>query len=215
MNKIKLALLGTVTITILSIFSLSGASVTEASEISKDSGTTSEEIQKIAVSPLYTEEENRAQNALNIIKEKYSNVESKINKSGEVILNSEDEKRVSQAIQEYLDLVGYNPLLRGVGKNWWNSTSFVSTVIDVGLIALGLWTTAGSVNAVRTLLRNNRRNITRMIEKEIMKKIGLSVGSFVGAAIDVALTIASTSVGGVLAEGVDRVDGKNDNYIFA
>ena len=54
-----------------------------------------------------------------------------------------------------------------------------------------------------------------MVEKEIMKKIGLSVGSFVGAAIDVALTIASTSVGGVLAEGFDRVDGKNDNYIFA
>ncbi|WP_242590598.1 hypothetical protein [Candidatus Enterococcus courvalinii] len=215
MNKVKMALLGTVTMTILSIFSLSGASVTQASEISKDSVTTSEEIQKIAVSPLYTEEENRAQNALNIIKEKYSNVESKINKAGEVILNDEDEKRVSQAIQEYLDLVGYNSLLRGVGKNWWNSTSFVSTVIDVGLIALGLWTTASSVSAVRTLLRNNRRNITRMVEKEIMKKIGLSVGSFVGAAIDVALTIASTSVGGVLAEGFDRVDGKNDNYIFA
>lgn len=210
-----MALLGTVTMTILSIFSLSGASVTQASEISKDSVTTSEEIQKIAVSPLYTEEENRAQNALNIIKEKYSNAESKINKAGEVILNDEDEKRVSQAIQEYLDLVGYNSLLRGVGKNWWNSTSFVSTVIDVGLIALGLWTTASSVSAVRTLLRNNRRNITRMVEKEIMKKIGLSVGSFVGAAIDVALTIASTSVGGVLAEGFDRVDGKNDNYIFA
>lgn len=215
MNKIKLVLLGTVAMTILSIFSLSGVSVAQASEISVDSVSYSGRVEDISPSPLYSENEKRAQKALEIIKQKYSDIEMKTSKSGEVILTIEDEKRVHQAIQEYLELVGYNPSLRGVGKNWWNSTSFVSKVIDVGLIAIGLWTSAATYTAVRTLIRNNRKNITRMVEKEILKQIGIGVGSVVSSAINIALTISSTSVGGVIAEGFDRVDGKNDNYIFA
>lgn len=112
-------------------------------------------------------------------------------------------------------MTGFNPRMRGVGKNWWNSTGFVAGVIDVGLIAIGLWTAASNFGAVRTLLRNNRKNITRMVEKQILSKVGIGVGGFLNSMIDIALVISGASVGGGLAEGLDRADGKNDNYILA
>ena len=42
--------------------------------------------------------------------------------------------------------------MRGVGKNWWNSTGFVAGVIDVGLIVLGLGLANSSVNTVNSIL---------------------------------------------------------------
>ncbi|MDA3964915.1 hypothetical protein [Enterococcus thailandicus] len=41
------------------------------------------------------------------------------------------------------------------------------------------------------------------------------VGGFLNSMIDIALVISGASVGGILAEGLDRADGKNDNYILA
>lgn len=112
-------------------------------------------------------------------------------------------------------MTGFNPRMRGVGKNWWNSTGFVAGVIDVGLIAIGLWTAASNFGAVRTLLRNNRKNITRMVEKQILARVGVGVSGLLSRMINVARTIASASVGGILAEGLDRADGKNDHYILS
>ncbi|MGM9904476.1 hypothetical protein A5844_000491 [Enterococcus sp. 10A9_DIV0425] len=112
-------------------------------------------------------------------------------------------------------MTGYNPVLRGFGKNWWNSTGFVSGVINVGLIAIGLWTGASNLIAVRALLRNNRTNITRMVEKQILSKVGISVGGLLNSMINAAMAISASSVGGILAEGLDRADGRNDNYILA
>ena len=132
-----------------------------------------------------------------------------------MVLTLEDEVRMEQAINQYLAMTGFNPRMRGVGKNWWNSTGFVAGVIDVGLIAIGLWTAASNLGAVRTLLRNNRKNITRMVEKQILSKVGIGVGGLLNSMVNIALVISSASVGGILAEGLDRSDGKNDNYILA
>ena len=43
--------------------------------------------------------------------------------------------------------------MRGVGKNWWNSTGFVASVIDAGLIVLGLGLANSSVNTVKEIIR--------------------------------------------------------------
>ncbi len=54
-----------------------------------------------------------------------------------------------------------------------------------------------------------------MVEKQILSKVGIGVGGFLNSMIDIALVISGASVGGILAEGLDRADGKNDHYILA
>lgn len=163
----------------------------------------------------YSKEEKNSELALEKIKEEYGDVPPKFNEEGEILLTPEDEMRLDTATTEYLKAVGYSSYLRRFGRNWWNSRSFIGGVIDVGLIAIGLWTAASNFGAVRTLLRNNRKNITRMVEKQILSKVGIGVGGFLNSMIDIALVISGASVGGILAEGLDRADGKNDNYILA
>lgn len=209
--------IGVIVVTfVLSILATSGSMVVLANEINLekteniDTDFTSEE-----TSVFYLEEANNSKVAIEKIKDEYKDVQPEFDENGELLLTAEDELRMEQAINQYLSMTGFNPRMRGVGKNWWNSTGFVAGVIDVGLIAIGLWTAGGSVSAVRTLLRNNRTNITRMVEKQILAKIGIGVSGLLNSMFNIALTIASTSVGGVLAEGLDRADGKNDNYILA
>ncbi|WP_430618410.1 hypothetical protein [Enterococcus sp. DIV1054d] len=201
---------------VLSIVATSGSMIVSANELFPDETQNSESYfndEDLAI--YYSKEEKNSELALEKIKEKYGDVPPKFNEDGEILLTPEDELRMEQAISQYLAMTGFNPRMRGVGKNWWNSTGFVAGVIDVGLIATGLWTAASNFGAVRTLLRNNRKNITRMVEKQILSKVGIGVGGFLNSMIDIALVISGASVGGILAEGLDRADGKNDNYILA
>ncbi|WP_270375813.1 hypothetical protein [Enterococcus thailandicus] len=200
----------------LSVVATSGSVVVLANELILDETQNSESYfndEDLAI--YYSKEEKNSELALEKIKEEYGDVPPKFNEEGEILLTPEDELRMEQAISQYLAMTGFNPRMRGVGKNWWNSTGFVAGVIDVGLIAIGLWTAASNFGAVRTLLRNNRKNITRMFEKQILSKVGIGVGGFLNSMIDIALVISGASVGGILAEGLDRADGKNDNYILA
>lgn len=201
---------------VLSIVATSGSMIVSANELFPDETQNSESYfndEDLAI--YYSKEEKNSELALEKIKEEYGDVPPKFNEEGEILLTPEDELRMEQAISQYLAMTGFNPRMRCVGKNWWNSTGFVAGVIDVGLIAIGLWTAASNFGAVRTLLRNNRKNITRMVEKQILSKVGIGVGGFLNSMIDIALVISGASVGGILAEGLDRADGKNDNYILA
>ncbi|MEA4830161.1 MAG: hypothetical protein VB121_09290 [Enterococcus thailandicus] len=201
---------------VLSIVATSGSMIVSANELFPDETQNSESyFNDDDLGFYYSKEEKNSELALEKIKEKYGDVPPKFNEDGEILLTPEDELRMEQAISQYLAMTGFNPRMRGVGKNWWNSTGFVAGVIDVGLIAIGLWTAASNFGAVRTLLRNNRKNITRMVEKQILSKVGIGVGGFLNSMIDIALVISGASVGGILAEGLDRADGKNDNYILA
>lgn len=163
----------------------------------------------------YAEQESIAEEAFEKIQQKYGRTRATVNSSGAIVMTAEDEVRVEKAITEYLEMVGYNPRLRGVGKNFWNSKSFATKVIDVAIIAMGLSGSYASAAAVRKIIRANRTNITRVIEKDILKKIGLGGANFASAAIDTALIITGTSIGAVVSEGLDRADKKNDDYIFA
>lgn len=85
-----------------------------------------------------------------------------------------------------------------------------------GLIVLGLGLANASANTVKAIIRNNKRNITRVAENIIVAQIGITtVRGKALAAIEIALALVGTSAGGIIAEGMDRVDGKNDNYLWA
>ncbi|MCR1927666.1 hypothetical protein NSA39_07295 [Enterococcus gallinarum] len=72
------------------------------------------------------------------------------------------------------------------------------------------------MNTVKAIIRKNKRNITRLTENVIVSQIVIStVSGKALAAIEIALALAGTSAGGLIAEGLDRVDGRNDNYLWA
>ena len=130
-------------------------------------------------------------------------------------LTSEAEERISNAVDEYLSMTGYNPLLRRFGRNWWNSRRFIATVIDVGLIAVGIGAAARSRAALASILRNHRTLITRVVNGQILRRVGIGVTGILMASIRFAATLAGTSIGGAIAWGLDRDDGRLDGYILA
>lgn len=105
-----------------------------------------------------------------------------------------------------------------LGKHWYNKVGKVgnvATAIDIASIAAGVGITAKTSSTVIKLIRANRTNITRVVESKIAQMLGRSAASWVGTAINIGLTVGGTSLGGVIAEGLDRADGRNDGYIFA
>lgn len=173
----------------------------------------------------YFEEEQRSEQALEIIEDKYSdaaeeahiNSAEEVENSDEYTLTAEDEAKIDEATTEYLNLVGYSPRrLRGFGRHWWNSRSFVGSVIDVAFIVLGFGAGVKSANQAMKIIRANRRNITRAIEKQLKSRIGISIGSWVSAGLDVVGALSGVSLGYAVAWGIDYVDGRRlDGYILA
>lgn len=202
---------------VLSVVATSGSMIVSANELILDETQNSESrFNHEDLSIYYSEEEKKSELALEKIKEEYGDVQPNFNEKGEIVLTSEDELRMEQAINQYLAMTGFNPRMRGVGKNWWNSTGFVAGVIDAGLIVLGLGLANSSVNTVKVIIRKNKRNIARVTENVIVAQIGITtVRGKALAAIEIALALAGTSAGGLIAEGLDRVDGRNDNYLWA
>lgn len=102
-----------------------------------------------------------------------------------------------------------------LGKHWYNKVGNVATAIDIASIAAGVGITAKTSSTVIKLIRANRTNITRVVESKIAQMLGRSAAYWIGTAINIGLTVGGTSLGGVIAEGLDRADGRNDGYIFA
>ena len=102
-----------------------------------------------------------------------------------------------------------------VATNKYNSTGFVGPLLDVAFICITTGVSLYSMAAIKKLIRANRKKMVKRIEEELYKYIGSAVATAASAAIDIALTITGTSIGGLLAEALDRVDKVNDNYIFA
>lgn len=202
---------------VLSVVATSGSMIISANELILDETQNSKSnFSSEDLSVYYSEEKKNSELALEKIKEEYGDVQPKFNENGEILLTPEDELRMEQAINQYLAMIGFNPRMRGVGKNWWNSTGFVAGVIDAGLIVLGLGLANSSVNTVKAIIRKNKRNIARVTENVIIAQIGITtVRGKALAAVEIALALAGTSAGGLIAEGLDRVDVRNDNYLWA
>lgn len=101
------------------------------------------------------------------------------------------------------------------GKNgWWNSRSFIGTVLDVAIIAVTGVQTVTGIKAIRKIIKKNRKKMVKRIEKELYKHIGRASTAAITCAIDIALTLTGTSIGGLIASGLDYVDGKYNGYVF-
>lgn len=101
-----------------------------------------------------------------------------------------------------------------LGKHWYNQRGNVATAIDVAAVIAGVGYAAKTSSTVIKLIRANRTKITRVVEAKIASMLGKSVASWVGTAISIGLTIGGTSIGDLVARGLDYADGNYDGYVF-
>lgn len=104
----------------------------------------------------------------------------------------------------------------GLGKEWYNSVKAVGIYADVAIIAIsggmGAFSTIAARNYIRSIIG---KEVSRRIARKLTAYVGSAVAGLFTSSLDIALTIVGTSLGGIIAEAMDRVDGKNDGYVFA
>ncbi|HID0761639.1 argininosuccinate lyase [Clostridium sporogenes] len=120
-----------------------------------------------------------------------------------------------QLPNNYVEIEGTEmEYIDGGKKSWYNSTNFIGTAIDVGVIAISGGTSIFSTVAARKFIKQYRGQLTRVARNVLLKYVGTASAGAISSAIDIALTVGGTSIGGMIAEGLDRADGKNDGYVF-
>lgn len=112
---------------------------------------------------------------------------------------------VSSEEMEYID---------GGRNGWWNKVGFIGGLIDVGIICFTAGQAIAGIAAMKTFLRRNSRKLVKNVSKAIRKMIGSVSSVVITSAIDIALTCFSTSIGGLIALGLDIIDGKRNGYVF-
>jgi hypothetical protein len=103
----------------------------------------------------------------------------------------------------------------GLGKHWYNSVGAVGIALDVVIAVVSGGIAYASLTTLRKMIKNLSGAITRVVKAKMLSLLGTGVGGIIGTALDICFTITATSIGGLVAEGLDRADGKNDGYIFA
>lgn len=58
------------------------------------------------------------------------------------------------------------------------------------------------------------KTVTRVIKNKLMGYVGSSVAGLFISGLEIALTISQISLDGMIAEGMDRANGSNDDYVF-
>ena len=101
-----------------------------------------------------------------------------------------------------------------LGKKKWNKVSNVAIGLDVAFTLAGYGASSCAARKAIKLLKSSTK-LTRTIRNKLISYVGKAAAGYMSTGINIALTIAGTSAGGLLAEGMDRVDKKNDGYIFA
>ena len=93
------------------------------------------------------------------------------------------------------------------------------------LIALAITGTQRTVpcvpKAIRTFIKANRNKLLKIVSKEIIKMLGKYSTTFLSAAFNIALTLFGTSIGDLIARGLDYADPlwkkgyiRNNGYIL-
>lgn len=104
----------------------------------------------------------------------------------------------------------------GLGKHWWNKRGNVATFIDVAAAAIAGWGAISSALAVRKLLTTNLgKRLTSGVAIQLSRQFGSAVGHAFSGALNIGLIAINSSIGGIAAYGLDRVDGRLDGYVFA
>lgn len=121
------------------------------------------------------------------------------------------------------DYTGYLKL----GKHWWNSVWFISTTIDIIICLIpALSLVSGFFKAKKiadaaaktaaAMSRKKLREAFVSLTVKLAAKTGWQVLKGLGGIIvDALFTIFGSSLGNIIAQIIDRIDGKKDGYIYA
>lgn len=114
-----------------------------------------------------------------------------------------------------------------LGRNWWNSVVWVSRIINVVILLIPVLLTiskvlkyGGTVKAIiSSVIRVSKGDLLIMFGK-LATQVGLKMGAPVITTILIGvfnsiLELAGTSIGGIFASLLDKIDGKVDGYIYA
>ena len=102
---------------------------------------------------------------------------------------------------------------------WLNSVKWVARIIDAAIIILVAGAAINSTQAAKLFLKKNKNKVLYTIGGKISTMFPSVNSIAISAAINVALTLAGTSIGELIAKGLDFIDhwwGKprNNGYIF-
>ena len=104
----------------------------------------------------------------------------------------------------------------GIGKHWYNKRSFVATVLDVGIaLFIGIGGILNAVKAKQYLAKIAGKTVRLYMINRLKKYIGSAIANFFATALNVISAIGGFTLGGLIAYGMDRLDGKNDGYVLA
>lgn len=103
----------------------------------------------------------------------------------------------------------------GVGKHWWNKRDHIAYAINIAAAAVSGGMSVYQTYAVKKLIAN-RGMMSRVVRSAITKYIGGVSAAAISNALNIAATVAEVfSLGGAIAYGLDKVDGKFDGYLWA
>ena len=107
------------------------------------------------------------------------------------------------------------------GNGWWNSVGFIGACLDVIILALPLtcWmsnlTKAGKALRTVVSMAGYTKNAFVSLVSGWMVQVGLVASkSVANSLVGVMWNVAGLSLGGLIAKGMDMVDGQNNNYCF-
>lgn len=154
------------------------------------------------------------------IQNKYGEIQPTYDENGEWVITEVEEARMDLMLEEFFAATGYSPMLQmarlHLGKHWWNSTTFVQRTIDLLCYAAGMGVMAEKLtsSAVHSWIKKHSAKIVSFLKKTVLTKLGITVTG-ISNVINIALIVVGTSVGGVIAEALDRLDGTNNNYLWS
>ena len=137
--------------------------------------------------------------------------------NGELALTPEMEAKVRVSVENYIKEVTFGRNARFMGQNFFNSNAFVAGLIDAALTPLGINAMAGmGLSMMRLILRVSKAVILPVV-RIVLETIGLSIANdLLQRAFDLALVLTGpNTIGGLIALGLDHVDGNVDGFIFA
>lgn len=91
----------------------------------------------------------------------------------------------------------------------------VALAIDVVAIIVSAGKSIATIRAAKAFLKANKNKVVYQVSGKLMKMFGTGSRAMIGAAVDTALTLCEfSSLGGLIAAGIDYVDGKYNGYCF-
>ena len=105
--------------------------------------------------------------------------------------------------------------LEGGANGWWNKRSTVAAAIDIAITCITLGKSLTTTAACKKLLKSHKGAITKKLKTQLIKLFGSAAGAYASSVVSIALTVAGTSIGGLLAYGIDCIDkNKRNGYCF-